>query len=351
MVYHVLVGSYSNSIVTLTFDPETLTLDLTSSIIVGHHPSWLTSHPNYPSLVWTGLEQYDGKIVTLSFDENGKGKVVSETTSAGGDPCSLSIANDELLIGNYSSGTISSLALSANPPELPAKPASVQLRGTGPNKDRQESSHPHQVYFHEEYQELLVPDLGADCVHRLKKSNDGSWKLVGHVGIEAGGGPRHVAFYKGNLFTVLELSSKVVRHTFPPLPALPKFIKSISTISDRPADLGARLAAEILIPTPNASFPTPYLYVSNRNDPSPEGDIITIFSIDQSDSLEPIAEVRSGLKHLRGMVFGGLDDKYLIAGGANGGGAKVFERINGGKSLKEIASNSSIEAPTAFLWL
>ena len=61
--------------------------------------------------------------------------------------------------------------------------------------------------------------------------------------------------------------------------------------------------------------------------------------------------MRTGLNHLRGMAFGGPDDKFLVAGGANGGGVKVFERIDDGKSLKLVASNDSVKAPTGFLWL
>ncbi len=118
-------------------------------------------------------------------------------------------------------------------------------------------------------------------------------------------------------------------------------------MSQPPSFLNDMLAAEILIPHPNATFPTPYIYVSNRNDPSPAGDIISIFSTEA----ELIAEVRSGLKHLRGMAFGGPDDKWLIAGGAQGGGIKIFERVNDGKGLVEIAANNEAESPTGFLWL
>ncbi|KAF8959201.1 Lactonase, 7-bladed beta-propeller-domain-containing protein [Flammula alnicola] len=348
MIYHILVASYTSDITTLSFDPATASLKEISSITVGHHPSWISSHPAHPSLVWTGLEQSDGKILTLRYDENGKGRVVSETSSAGKDPCSLLVLKDEILIANYSSGTIGVLPIR---PESSPAPKSIQLSGTGPNKSRQEGPHPHQVVVHEEHQELLVPDLGSDIVGRFKKSEGGSWKLLGHVGIEAGGGPRHVAFYNGDLFTLLELKSKVVRHRFPPLPALPSFVKSVPTMSQPPPTPNDMLAAEISIPPTNATFPTPYLYLSNRNDPSPEGDIISIFSIEKPDSLDLVAEVRSGLNHLRGMVFGGPDDKYLIAGGANGGGVKVFERINNGRSFKVVASLDSVKAPTGFLWL
>ena len=269
----------------------------------------------------------------------------------------------------YNSGTIGILSLSSSS-EFAGSTTSIQLNGSGPNK-RQDISHPHQITIHEDYQELLVADLGSDIVRRFKKTSDGSWKLSGHIGFELGGGPRHVAFYgnlvswlhlyflvltiifftDGDLFTLLELTNKVVRHRLPPLPEFPVFVKSVPTMSNPPPTPNDFLAAEILIPPTNSSFPTPYLYVSNRNDPSPEGDIISIFSIEGRDSLELVAEVRSGLNHLRGMAFGGADDKFLIAGGAKGGGVKVFERVDGGASLRLVAFNDSVVTPTGFLWL
>lgn len=103
MVYHILVASYSNDITTLLFDPSSATLQVSSAITVGHHPSWLTSHLSHPSLVWTGLEQSNGKILTLRYDENGKGTLVSETSSAGKDPCHLFALKDELLVANVRS--------------------------------------------------------------------------------------------------------------------------------------------------------------------------------------------------------------------------------------------------------
>ncbi|KAF9561871.1 putative isomerase YbhE [Agrocybe pediades] len=351
MAFHILVASYTNDIVTLTFDPTKSSLEKTSSLTVGRHPSWISSHPSHPSVVWTGLEQANGKILALSHEADGKLSLLSEVSSAGNDPCSLLITENEILVANYSSGNIASIPIFKDHPPKDTVPTSIQLHGTGPNKSRQEGSHPHQVILHEEYQELFVPDLGADAVRRFKKAEDGSWKFAGHIGIELGGGPRHVAFYNGDLFTILELGSKVVRHKLPPLPSPPKLIKSVPTMSQPLPTPNEMLGAEILIPKTNVSFPTPYIYLSNRNDPSPEGDIISIFAIEEPDSLELIAEVRSGLKHLRGMVFGGQDDKFLIAGGGRGGGVKVFERINGGKGLKEVASNDSVEAPTGFLWL
>lgn len=147
------------------------------------------------------------------------------------------------------------------------------------------------------------------------------------------------------LYTLLELSSEISSATFPhqgELEILPTMSKPL------PLPPGM-LAAEILLPEPNHTYPTPYIYLSNRNDPSPKGDIISIFAI--KPALKLVAEVHSGLDHLRGMLFGGEDDKYLIAGGANSKGVKVFERVDGGLGLKLVASNEDIEVPTSFLWL
>ena len=100
MVNHILVGSYSNDITTLAFDSTTKTLKVASSLTVGHHPSWIASHDAHPSLVWTGLEQSDGKILALSLGERGTCRVISETSSAGSDPCFLWATKDELIIAN-----------------------------------------------------------------------------------------------------------------------------------------------------------------------------------------------------------------------------------------------------------
>lgn len=253
----------------------------------------------------------------------------------------------------------------------PARSFTLKFNGTGPDKGRQEASHPHQVILHPHRDELLIPDLGADKTWRLVKGASGTWEIAGHVSYKPGSGPRHVAFYSASaglyvrcnqsthtadpsddiLYTVCELTSEVTAHRFPPLPEQGTQIAAAPTMSKFPGDprILGMLAAEILLPTPNKSFPKPYLYVSNRNDPSAEGDVISIYAVSKPEKLELVAEVRSGLTHVRSMVFGGPDDQYLVAGGAFAPGVKVFQRVKGGKGLKEIAS-IDLPAPTSFLW-
>lgn len=154
---------------------------------------------------------------------------------------------------------------------------------------------------------------------------------------------------EGYLYTICELANRVVKHRFPPLPSEAEFITYTSTMSNPPSPIDM-FAAEILLPKPNSTFSTPYLYVSNRNDPSPEGDTIAILSIANPSRLELVNEVRTGLNHVRGMEFGGMDDKWLVVGGLNAGGVKVFERVDDGKGLKAVAVNGDVDAPAGFLW-
>jgi len=168
------------------------------------------------------------------------------------------------------------------------------------------------------------------------------------------------------LYTVTELTSNLTAHSLPPLPAPPKLLSITSTLQLQPGEaLGDRAAAELLL-APALSgdrrrsssssddggyCPKPFLYATNRNDPSPEGDPLAIFSLEDPAAPALIAEVYTGLRYLRGAAIGGEDGRYLIIGGMLGGGVKMYERIEGGRSVMEIAALPDIEGSTGFLWL
>jgi 6-phosphogluconolactonase (cycloisomerase 2 family) len=100
MVHLILTSTYTDEIVTLGFDHETGTLNVVSSITVGYHPSWITFYPGDHSLVFTGLEQEDGRVLALKYDQQGKGSVVAAVSSEGGDPCSLIATKAQLYVAN-----------------------------------------------------------------------------------------------------------------------------------------------------------------------------------------------------------------------------------------------------------
>jgi 6-phosphogluconolactonase (cycloisomerase 2 family) len=251
---------------------------------------------------------------------------------------------------------LAAVPISASPPytypsELWKLALPFEVGKPGRDPSRQEASHPHQTVFNPlntTKKELLVPDLGSDKVWQLVKGSDGYWAIRSFICTETGGGPRHVATHgtlvslravsreadssrEGNtLYILLELTSELAVYKFHSgLRPLTHLI-TLSTLKEFPTPSNMK-AAEILIPEPNRSFPTAYIYVSNRDDPHPEGDTIAIFSLEKGEEHpELVTEVRTGLRHVRGMVFGGEDAKWLAVGGAGsedkwvGGGASRY---------------------------
>ena len=104
MVHRLLVASYTNSVYTLEYDPSKPSdsaIAITSRIDVGFHPSWLAKHPSDPSLIFTALEQAEGRLLVLKYDVmSGKGAVVSDVPSGGHSPCTVLALENEIFTGN-----------------------------------------------------------------------------------------------------------------------------------------------------------------------------------------------------------------------------------------------------------
>lgn len=100
MTYRILTSTYADRIETLLFDSEARSLSTASSLTVGHRPSWITPHPENPVIWFTGLEQEEGRVVAIEYDEDGKGTIVGEISSEGAEPCTLVVYKGDLLIGN-----------------------------------------------------------------------------------------------------------------------------------------------------------------------------------------------------------------------------------------------------------
>ncbi|KAF8910711.1 putative isomerase YbhE [Mucidula mucida] len=325
MSFNIVVGGYSESdLFTLTFDSEARTLKRTSTVKVGYRPSWLAAYPGDNSLVFTCLEQQDGAILALRYDAEGKGEIIARVPSGGGWPCAMLATKDELF---YGTGHLSVIPISPNAPYFLSQDPTVlaHFTGKGPH-ERQQSSHPHHINFLEDQQELFVPDLGADRVYRFKKDTS-SWLVVEETAHEPGTGPRHTVAYDGVLYTVLELDNRLTAHR----------------LSASPPSTGA-----IFIPAPNKRFPTPYIYVSNRDQ---DRDSVAVFAIRSDGAPELVNEVWTGTKHPRGMRLGGEDDRWLVIGGQFGGGVKVYERMGDGSELVLVAETDEELMPTDFLWL
>lgn len=85
-----------------------------------------------------------------------------------------------------------------------------------------------------------------------------------------------------HIFLLMELSNEITAHKLSTSPAASDaiLIDVVPTLSNPPPDPlnmdPPPLSAEILSPEATPAFPERYLYVTNRNDRDPQGDIISI---------------------------------------------------------------------------
>lgn len=115
------------------------------------------------------------------------------------------------------------------PEEKDAKTFAID--GHGPNSDRQDHSHCHQVLFHQDY--FYVVDLGTDTlsVYRFDDKT-GDVTLIGdRIKTDAGAGPRHILFHQSKplAFVCNELNSTTNVYQVDPNCGQLKHLQTIQT--------------------------------------------------------------------------------------------------------------------------
>jgi len=153
---------------------------------------------------------------------------------AGGDaPCHVRVdPSGSLVVTNYVSGTVTAISLESAESHAASLLASDGVVGThgsddvgvpaaavvtevlpdatGPVEDRQEGPHAHQSVATPDGT-VLVADLGGDALHEFRITAEPAISLVRVHHVAPGVGPRHMAWYDGNLIVAGELDGHVHR--------------------------------------------------------------------------------------------------------------------------------------------
>ncbi|KAJ7878759.1 Lactonase, 7-bladed beta-propeller-domain-containing protein [Mycena olivaceomarginata] len=356
MVSHIIfAGGYDVFIAAYLFNTATSSLTLVDKYPSGANPSWITPHPTNKSILYATNENTGGAL--QSFDILGSAlSSVVDTVPSGGDAPAFAVAlsTGEVAIMNYSSGNGRFIPTTTSPDHFDDSSAPV-ITFPPPAGG---VSHPHMALQHGT--EVFVPDLGGDTIWRLSPNvseGAGVYSITGSIPQPKGSGPRHIRISNNRLYTLHELASTLSVQAIPSAPnGTSSTISTVSIIPANPPASAVWAAAEILIPPPSARFGQ-YIYVSNRNTgvQTPTGDSIAIFeNVGQGtpgEKLQLVTQVFTGLDQIRGMQFGGEDNKYLIAGGVAGtAGVVIYKRVDGGRNLVEVARNTDIPTRTSFVW-
>jgi 6-phosphogluconolactonase len=267
-------------------------LDAIELVVTTADPSFLVRSADGRFLYATG-EMHGGRVSAFAIQPDGGLEFVNEQPSGGADPCHLDIdpSGRYLLSANYTSGSVAIHPIGADG-SLGEATQFLQREGTGPNQERQEGPHAHQIAFDRSGAYVFDIDLGSDTVYSSTLTEDGRLEEVDRLHIHPGAGPRHMVFHPraGAAYVINELDSTLTVCGY-----ADGKLQVVQTASTRPADSpGENYPAELLI-----SADGRFLYGSNRGD-----NTIAVFAIAADGlSVDLVQTIGSGGDWPRHLAF------------------------------------------------
>jgi 6-phosphogluconolactonase len=328
--FDLLVGTYtsgkSKGIYSFRFNVDTGDLQPLASPAETVNPSYLVVSPDekfvYAVNELHGCGDEQGAVSAFHFDAaSGALTFINKVSSVGEDPCYVSLSSDghNLFVANYSSGSLSALAVQADG-SLSGTVETLTHLGHGPNPVRQKSAHVHMVFPAPDHNFLFATDLGEDRVYAYR-CELGNQAFPLHpaeppfTSVTAGAGPRHMAFGPDGRFVYLieEMGEAIV--VFKRDGARLNSIQTVR-LADKewPGDTGA--AALHL--SPDGKF----LYASNRANANE----LVIYSVDpQAGTLMPVGHQSSlGVKPRDFCID--PTGKFLVAANQDSDNVVIFKR-------------------------
>ncbi|MDI3421503.1 lactonase family protein [Streptomyces luteolus] len=189
------IGSFTSAgglgVTAAAVDPDSGALTPLASTAAVPDPSYLALTPG-GDVLYAVSETEDGAAAAFSVRGDVPELIAPPAPVRGAGPTHLALAEGHLLTANYGSGSVSCLPL--GPDAAPTPGHVLRHRGAGPDPDRQEGPHAHQVLPAPSGGWILTVDLGTDTVD-VCTLTDGTLRVHGRAALRPGSGPRHLAFH------------------------------------------------------------------------------------------------------------------------------------------------------------
>ncbi len=310
--YNLLIGTYTNSkscesngIYVYDFDTVSADFKLKKSIKKVINPSFLTVSSDYNSVYAVNENGKQSEISAFKFDpKSGELNAINKQNSEGADPCHIINDSKNVIVANYSGGSIAIFGKKTDGSLTPAKQV-IKHQGQSINKSRQESPHVHQVNFSPDKKMVFANDLGTDRIYLYDYNPDSEKEVLTFkdtIPIKSGSGPRHLTFSpNGKFFYLLqELDATITAFAY----SNGKVRKIQETTVAVKDFVGQHSAADIHI-----SSDGKFLYATNRGD----ANTIAAFMIDSKGRLTHLETISSGGKGPRNFVIDPSGNFVLVA--------------------------------------
>lgn len=305
-------------------------------------PSFLARSADGKSLY--AVNEKGDSTATLSsfaFDDDAL-SFVNAIPTGGTYPCHVAVSKRYpiAIVSNYGGGSLALFSIEENG-ALGDRVQLIEQVGSGPNKDRQESSHVHSAFFSPDEKFVYVQNLGTDkvTVYRVEKKGT-SFSLVEDSVIDtpAAGGPRHIALDSKakNLYVLLEMSGMIAHYQR----EKKEWIR-VDTISINKDDFtGKNGAAEIKL-----SSDGEYVYASNRG----QANSIAQFAVEKDGKLTKLNVYSTGGEGPRNFNIT-PDGHYLLVANQNSDNIVVFQRDIETGVLKNLEKDIQIATPVCIVF-
>jgi 6-phosphogluconolactonase (cycloisomerase 2 family) len=254
-------------------------------------PSYVIKHPDFQWL-YAVHESSPGKVSALRYDAKGGVHLVNTVDSGGDGGCHLCFDSTKkfVVVAHYSSGSIASFKIEENG-ALSERIGLLEFSGSGPDPERQEAAHAHQVVS--VGGSILVADLGTDSVHIVRIDEDGNLTpATDSITLPPGSGPRHLVLSGRHLVVACELNATL-------------WVSAEVGSEGKTVPTSTRQTDQRIYPSAIAKYGD-QIVVANRG-----ADTLSVFTLDAYGTPHPLVEIDCGGAWPRDLTVD--DDQIWVA--------------------------------------
>ena len=349
--YYMLTGTYTSSgsegIYVYEFNTKSGKSKLVHTAKTSN-PSFLAIAPDN-KLLYAVNENVNaagngGMVTSFSFDrKTGALAVIDSQSSKDNHSCYIAAdaTGSWLAVGNYSSGNF--CLIPALPDgKLDTAAVNIMHTGKGPDK-RQASPHVHATVFSPDNRFLLVNDLGIDKIMLYGfNAHTGSVQFVAEAPVEAGSGPRHLAFHpkKDIVYLLNEIKSTLTVFRYHTKNGSLYTLQTISSLEKDFKGFGG--SADI-----HLSADGKFLYASNRGD----ANNIAIYKVNEADGTLTLIAHQPVLGKAPPNFSIDPSGKFLLAANQDTDEIVVFKRNKKTGLLTDSGKRISVLKPVCIKWI
>ncbi|GGI22261.1 lactonase family protein [Pedobacter mendelii] len=341
--YNLLIGTYTNTpaksegIYTYNFNTLTSSTKLKSIAKNVANPSFIAISPDKKFAYSVNETGSTSTVSAFKYNSvNGKLTFLNKVESEGADPCYITADNDNVIVANYSGG---SLAVFKRKADGSLNTAALIIKHSGKSidpKGRQQSAHVHMVKFTPDRKFLICNDLGEDQIYiysYFPKSNKKTLSIKNVLKTTPGSGPRHITFSPNGKFAYLahEFNGSITGYFY-----ANGSLNKIQEIGTTPKEFEGRIdGADI-----HVSADGKFLYETNRGD----ANTISVFSILSTGILRFVETVSTLGKGPRNFSID-PSGKFLLVANQYTNDVVIFKRNKLTGKLTDSGKKIEVAAP------